>query len=218
MTSVIPQGMLFVASDINAVDEADFNAWYDREHIEERVRMPGVISAARYRAVSGNPKYLGLYWAESISIFASPAYAHAFQNQTEWSQRTLPKMVAPTRRIGEVSAKVGQGSGAYVSTLPLHVPEDAQALTDRCAEVGARLSEDLGFVQSYLLSPVDELSRPLPQEDLNTRRMYPIFIVESSSARSNEEALEFAAQALDSRVSEAARYSLTWKLSATELA
>jgi hypothetical protein len=217
MTSVKPQGMLFVASDIKVEDEADFNAWYDREHIEERVRMQGVISAARYCAVSGRPKYLGLYWAESISAFSSPAYAHAFQNQTEWSQRTLPKMVAPTRRIGEISASVGQGSGAFVATLPLSIPEDHQALTDRCAEIGARLSEDPGFVHSYLLSPVDELSRSLPQENLGTRRMYPILIIESSSAKSNGQALEFAAQALDSRASEAARYSLTWKLAATEL-
>jgi len=217
MTSTRPHGMLFVASDIKVEDEADFNAWYDREHIEERVRMDGVISAARYCAVSGRPKYLGLYWAETIFAFDSPAYAHAFQNQTDWSRKTLPKMVAPTRRIGEVGASVGQGSGAYVATLPLDVLEDHQALTDRCAEVGARLSEDLGFVHSYLLSPIDELSRSLPQEDLSTRRMYPIFIIESSSAMSNEAALEFAAKALDSRISEAARYSLTWKLSATEL-
>lgn len=217
MSSVTPYGMLYVASDINADDEADFNAWYDREHIEERVRMQGVLSAARYRAVSGKPEYLGLYWAESIAVFASAAYSHAFQNQTEWSQKTLPKMVAPTRRIGEVSASVGQGSGAYVATLPLNMPDDSQALSDRCAEVGARLSEDPGFVHSYLLSPVDELSRPLPQEDLGARRMYPILIIENSNETSNERALEFAARALDSRASQAARYSLTWKLSASEL-
>ncbi|KXU82330.1 hypothetical protein CI15_32800 [Paraburkholderia monticola] len=217
MKSVTPHGMLFVASDINADDERDFNAWYDREHIEQRVRMEGVISAARYWAISGKPKYLSLYWAESVAVFASPSYAHAFQNQTTWSQRTLPKMVAPTRRIGEVSASVGQGSGAFVAVLPMSVPDDAQALTERCAEIGARLSEDLGFVHSYLLSPIDELSRPLPQEDLATRKMYPMFIVESSNARSNEQALEFASQALDCETSNAARYSLTWKLAATEL-
>lgn len=217
MNAVTPHGMLFVASDINAEDESDFNAWYDREHIEERVRMPGVISAARYWAISGKPKYLGLYWSDSISVFASPAYAHAFQNQTVWSQKTLPKMVAPTRRIGDVSASVGQGSGAFVAVLPLEIPVDAQALTDRCAEIGARLSEDLGFVHSYLLSPIDALSRPLPQEDLAARKMNPIFIIESSADRSNELALEFASKALDGRSEKAGRYALTWKLSATEL-
>jgi hypothetical protein len=217
MNAVISHGMLFVASDISAEDESDFNAWYDREHIEERVRMPGVISAARYWAISGKPQYLGLYWAESISVFASTAYAYAFQNQTVWSQKTLPRMLAPTRRIGGVSASVGQGSGAFVAVLPLDIPVDPLALTDRCADVGARLSEDLGFVHSYLLSPVDELSRPLPQEDLATRKMYPIFIIESSTNRSNELALEFATKATDGRSHEAARYALTWKLSATEL-
>ncbi|ODP32186.1 DUF4286 family protein [Pandoraea sp. ISTKB] len=217
MNPVTQQGMLFVASDILEADEADFNAWYDREHVEERVRMRGVISAARYVALQGRPKYLSLYWAESIAVFASPAYAHAFQHQTAWSQRTLPKMVAPTRRIGDVSASVGLGSGAYVATLSLNLPDDPQALAERCAEVGARLSEDPGFVRAYLLSPNDELSRPLPQEDLATRRMYPIFIVESSSEVSNTRAADFAAQALDSRPGEVARYCLTWKLSATEL-
>jgi len=217
MNAVTSHGMLFVASDINAEDEADFNAWYDREHVEERVRMQGVISAARYSAVSGKPRYLGLYWAESLSVFASAAYAHAFQNQTPWSEKILPKMVAPTRRIGDVSANVGQGSGAFVAVLPLNIPDDPQALSDRCAEIGGLLSEDLSFVHSYLLTPKDELSKPLPQEDLDARRMNPLFIIESSNIRSNEQALEFATKALDGLSANAARYALTWKLSAAEL-
>jgi hypothetical protein len=218
MNAVTPHGMLFVASDISAEDEADFNAWYDREHVEERVRMQGVISAARYTSLNGAPKYLSLYWAESIAVFASAAYAHAFQHQTAWSQRILPKMVAPTRRIGDVTASVGQGSGAFVAVLPLNLPEDQQALSDRCAEVGARLSEDPAFVHAYLLTPRDDLSRPLPQEDLDARRMYPLFIIESSDSRSNEQALKFATKTLDGMPASAARYALTWKLSATELA
>ena len=36
-------GMLFVATDVATQDDADFNRWYDREHVEERVRVPGFI-------------------------------------------------------------------------------------------------------------------------------------------------------------------------------
>lgn len=43
-----PNGMLFVATDVAAQDEADFNQWYDREHVEERVRVPGFLSGTRY--------------------------------------------------------------------------------------------------------------------------------------------------------------------------
>ncbi|MGT2490589.1 hypothetical protein ACU4GD_08835 [Cupriavidus basilensis] len=44
LTGIAPQGMLFVASNVDAADEADFNQWYDREHVEERARIEGFIS------------------------------------------------------------------------------------------------------------------------------------------------------------------------------
>lgn len=208
-------GMLFVASDISPNDENDFNAWYDREHIEERVRMDGVISAARYVAITGRPKYLGLYWAESISVFASAAYSHAFKNQTPWSVKVLPKMLRPTRRIGEVSADVGQGSGGWVAVLPLNA--STPDIVEKCADVGALLAKDIAFVRSYVITPNDELSRPLPQEDLGAREMRPLYIIESSSSTSNEAALRHAIEALPCSPADAARYQLTWKLSREEL-
>ena len=208
-------GMLFVASDISPDDEKNFNAWYDREHIEERVRMNGVISAARYVAVTGRPKYLGLYWAESVAVFASPAYSHAFKNQTPWSVNVLPKMLRPTRRIGEVSAEIGQGSGAWVAVLPLNAA--LSGFEEDCADVGALLAEDIAFVRSYVITPNDELSRPLPLEDLASREMRPLLIIESSSSASNEAALRYAIEALPCSAADAARYQLMWKLSREEL-
>lgn len=208
-------GMLFVASDISPDDEDVFNAWYDREHIEERVRMDGVISATRYVSVTGRPKYLGLYWADSISVFASPAYSHAFKNQTPWSVEVLPKMLNPTRRIGEVSADVGQGSGGWVAVLPLdaEVPD----IEEKCTNVGALLAKDIAFVRSYVITPDDELSRPLPLEELATREMRPLYIIESSNSASSEAALRCAIEALPCSPANAARYQMTWKLSREEL-
>lgn len=52
-------GMLFVASDVEPADEADFNRWYDKEHVEERVRIPGFLSGGRYFSLEGGRKYLG---------------------------------------------------------------------------------------------------------------------------------------------------------------
>lgn len=215
--ALLPPGMLFVASDIDPSDEDDFNAWYDREHIEERVRMDGVISAARYVAVEGRPKYLSLYWAESLSTFASKAYTYAFQNQTSWSTSVLKKMRSPTRRIGEVHASVGQGSGGWVATLPLKASITLADLVEQCRDLGERLSESAGFVHSYLITPSDELSRPLPLEDLSTRQILPIFVIESRSDASNEASLHMAISELACTPEAAARYSLTWKLAAEEL-
>lgn len=210
-------GMLFVASDIEPADEADFNRWYDREHIEERVRMEGVISASRYKAIDGKPKYLALYWADSTEVFASPAYAKAFVNQSEWSLKSLPKMTNPYRRIGNVDASVGQGSGAYVTVLPLQEELEQRDVIDMCAQVGKHLAADETFVRSYVIFPVDELSKPLPQEDLSKRTMRPLFIIESSDPVANGSALRLASATLPCVLQDAARYALSWKLASSEL-
>ena len=38
------KGMLLTSMNIDAADEADFNRWYDREHLEERVAIEGGLS------------------------------------------------------------------------------------------------------------------------------------------------------------------------------
>jgi hypothetical protein len=60
------QGMLLTSMDIDPSDETDFNRWYDREHLEERVAIAGFIEARRYVAEQGSPKYLSLYSTNTI--------------------------------------------------------------------------------------------------------------------------------------------------------
>jgi len=81
------KGMLLTSMDIDAADEVDFNRWYDREHLEERVAIEGFIEARRYVAHQGSPKYLCLYSTTTIDVFDSPAYKARLANPTEWSQR-----------------------------------------------------------------------------------------------------------------------------------
>ena len=47
------KGMLIVFNEVKARDERDFNEWYNREHIDERVNLPGFQRARRYVAVRG---------------------------------------------------------------------------------------------------------------------------------------------------------------------
>jgi hypothetical protein len=44
------KGMLLTSMDIDPSDEAEFNRWYDREHLEERVAIDGFLEARRYVA------------------------------------------------------------------------------------------------------------------------------------------------------------------------
>ena len=81
--------MLLTSMDIDAADEPDFNRWYDREHLEERVAIDGFLEARRYVAHTGSPKYLFLYSTKSIDVLDSPAYRARLNNPTAWSKTTM---------------------------------------------------------------------------------------------------------------------------------
>jgi hypothetical protein len=42
------KGMLITVMDADPAEEEDFNKWYDREHIVERVAIAGFLEARRY--------------------------------------------------------------------------------------------------------------------------------------------------------------------------
>lgn len=216
--TIQPQGMLFVAADIDVSHEAEFNQWYDREHVEERARIEGFISAARYESVSGGKKYLGLYRTDSLGAFTSAAYRAAFGQQTQWSVTNLGRMVDPMRRVCAVAASVGQGSGRQLSVVTLVAGTDAVVLADRAAEVGARVSALPGFVRCYLLVPDATLSTPLPKENTEGRQLLPLWVIETTGAAADAAALAEALPALGSAASDVTHYTLGWKLFSSELA
>lgn len=82
-------GLLLAMTDIPAEIEADFNDWYDTEHIPERMAIPGFVGAYRYRAIEGGPAYQALYDLESVAVLDQPAYARLRENQSERTSRML---------------------------------------------------------------------------------------------------------------------------------
>ena len=67
-------GLLMVWCDVPADMEDDFNRWYNEEHIAELLARPGVLSAARYVAISGSPKYLACYEMANPEVRDSAEY------------------------------------------------------------------------------------------------------------------------------------------------
>nr|WP_325340714.1 hypothetical protein [Xylophilus sp.] len=207
-----------MASDVDAADDADFNRWYDSEHVEERVRIPGFISGARYFSAGGGRKYLGLYRTESLGAFQTEAYPAAFQRQTPWSVENLGRMRDPIRRVCAVQSVTGFGSGSHLAVIFLPLETPAQILRDRALEIGKKIADIDGFVQSYLLSPDTALSTPLPKESTDGRQLHPMFAVEASRADAIDAAIGAASGIFDTDAAEAWRLSLGWKLHSADLA
>jgi hypothetical protein len=109
-------GQLCIWTDTDPQAEADFNAWYDREHMQERVGIHGFRHARRFLANDGHARrYLALYVTESLDVFRSDAYRQAFTVQTDWSLRSFARMNDTQRRVGELVFEAGEGEGAHLA-------------------------------------------------------------------------------------------------------
>ena len=85
------RGLLLTLTEPPPAMEEEFNAWYDEEHLPERLAIPGFRSARRWIS---DRTYLATYELDSPDVLQSAAYLARYQNQTPWSKRCLGKTVA----------------------------------------------------------------------------------------------------------------------------
>ena len=91
------KGLLLTMTEPPAQMEEEFNAWYDSEHLPERLAIPGFASARRWvdpHAAAGTGKYLATYELDSPQVLETPDYlAHVGEHFTPWSKRCLSRCV-----------------------------------------------------------------------------------------------------------------------------
>ena len=114
-------GLLLTMTEPPPAMEEEFNAWYDDEHLAERLAIPGFRTARRWVAevAPGQGKYLGTYELDSPEVLRSPAYLERFNNQTPWSRRCLGKAVVFRRWACEQIAPGNAMLDPEVKTLLL---------------------------------------------------------------------------------------------------
>lgn len=217
------QGMLLTSMDIAPEDEADFNRWYDREHIAERVAIEGFVEARRYVALEAAPKYLGLYSTERFDVLSSDAYRTALANQTEWSKRNIAKFKNMIRGVARITLSRGQGRGAVLGLVrirPAAGQEDALR-TGLSAKLDP-LPLD-GIISMHLLENDPALSRPLtdPPGITSPGASDWFVLIDGTSAAAVGVAMagRFEAAIADARAEliAAGTYALLWDLAKADL-
>ncbi len=89
-------GLLLTITEPKPEFEEEFNAWYDTEHIPERVAIPGFLSARRWvsDAKPGEGKYLATYELVSPGVLQTTEYlARVGEHFTPWSKRMIARAV-----------------------------------------------------------------------------------------------------------------------------
>lgn len=110
-------GVLAIWNGVADGTDAAFRAWHVREHIPERVGLPGFNAGRRYHAVDGSPAYFNFYEVESVDVLTSPAYLARLNDPTPWTRETVQTFTDTSRTLCHVAQSLGHGIGGYVETL-----------------------------------------------------------------------------------------------------
>ncbi|MCP4616688.1 MAG: hypothetical protein GY844_09630 [Bradyrhizobium sp.] len=157
------KGMLLTSMDIDAAHEAEFNRWYDREHLEERVAIDGFLEARRYVAHVGKPKYLSLYSTASFEVLDSPAYRTALANQTAWSKANIARFKNMIRAVARITVSRGVGRAPALGIIRLRPGGGKDKL--RAALDPLLDPADLdGIISMHLIESDPALSKPLTKD------------------------------------------------------
>ena len=96
-------GLLLNAMNVAPEHEAEFNEWYDTEHIPALAAVPGTLCARRFRAGEGSPRYVALYHLESPDVQASKEWKEAAN--TPWTNKLRPHFRDHLRIVGRRYAR-----------------------------------------------------------------------------------------------------------------
>ena len=106
------KGFLLVFMHPPSAFEEEFNAWYDGEHIPERLAVPGFLTGLRYMNTGGGaPRYLAMYDIENYEVLDSPEYHRVGYDQASpWTKRVTAR-ARVQRFAGDVAGPVGRVTG-----------------------------------------------------------------------------------------------------------
>ncbi len=96
------KGLLFASFDFSTAHADEFHDWYDKEHVPERLRVPGILNAMRWIGAD-NPTYaVATYDLESLAVLQSPPYlAVGGANGSPWTMRVTNKATRIMRFTGD---------------------------------------------------------------------------------------------------------------------
>jgi hypothetical protein len=128
--SAAQPGILAIFNDCRAGREAEFNAWFQGEHLQERLAVPGFLFGRRHQAISGSAGYFNFYLVESPDVLTSKPYLERLDNPTPMTKRVMSEVfLNMNRTICRRTIRRGAFRGAFAVTARFNETPNAGALT-----------------------------------------------------------------------------------------
>jgi hypothetical protein len=120
------EAFLAIWHDIEPSSWEDYMEWHTREHMPERLSIPGFRTGKRLiNHDLETYRYGTVYAGDDLEVFRSPAYLERLNNPTDWSLRVQPAFRNFLRISCERLASSGVGDGGAMATVRLDFADGA---------------------------------------------------------------------------------------------
>ena len=131
-----PPGILAIWNDIDDAVAADYEHWYQRQHLYERVAIPGFRYGRRYIAHGHSPRFFSFYETDTPAVLTGGEYLERLNDPTPWTQSLMPRFLNFSRTVCRQVIAAGDQSGGWAATATLVEPLPETALETLRRELG----------------------------------------------------------------------------------
>jgi hypothetical protein len=156
------QGILAIWNDCRAGREAEFETWFQGEHLLERLAVPGFLFGRRHQAISGACGYFNFYLVETPAVLTSKPYLERLDHPTPMTRKVMSEIfINMNRTICHRTLRRGGFRGAYAVTARFDVAPEMSTLT----ALTENLVQDAGVASCEIWSAVDPAGQPVSMEE-----------------------------------------------------
>jgi len=123
-------GILAIFNDCRAGREAEFEAWFQGEHLLERLAVPGFLFGRRHKKISGASGYFNFYLVETPEVLTSRPYLERVDNPTPMTRKIMSEVfINMNRTVCRRMVRRGSFRGAFAVTARFNQMPDEAALS-----------------------------------------------------------------------------------------
>ena len=168
--SLLGTAAVLIWNDVQQQGREIFYDWHDKEHIPERLDIPGFLRGRRYRIPDHSPEWLTIYEADDLDVLISPQYLAKLNSPTQRTANALQYFQNTSRAVCTVVYSTGASSGGSVLAMRLDV--DATQSEAMChllfEDVFPKIASQIGVVACHLFS-ADQPGSYLTTAESSTR-------------------------------------------------
>ena len=120
-SALLGQAAVLIWNDIAPKGREQFYEWHDKEHMPERLALPGFHRGRRFISAGHSPEWLTMYEAVDVRALVSREYLARLNAPTPATARALEHFRNTSRAVCRVVCSVGSSTGGHVLAMRLNV-------------------------------------------------------------------------------------------------